>query len=78
MSDCLEEQIHEKDVLRYSVVNDGELCVMMDSLMRRPELSATLSDTGLSQNDLIMTLSVQVCICGVGKKSNPYIFNVCG
>ena len=42
----LEDQVHKKDVWKFSTTESGELCVMMDSLMQQLESSATLSDSG--------------------------------
>ena len=44
--DWLVVQVHAKDVLRCSIAVNGELCVMMDLLMRQRESFVTCSDTG--------------------------------
>ena len=41
-----EDQVHKKDVWKFSTTESGELCVMMDLLMQQLESSATLSDSG--------------------------------
>ena len=39
-------QVLEKDVLKCTIAVDGELCVMMDSLMHLRESFVTCLDTG--------------------------------